>query len=55
MQAQGSYKTRFSLKVIMFWGTLEFKHVIALCYGRQTSLALQGHVLSPQVWPIAQV
>jgi hypothetical protein len=34
---------------------LEFKHTIALCYGQQQSLALQGHVPSPQVWDIAQV
>jgi hypothetical protein len=35
--------------------TLEFKHVIALCYGRQQSLALQGCVPSPQVGAITQV
>ncbi len=34
---------------------MEFKHTIALCYGQQLSLALQGHVPSPQVWDIAQV
>jgi len=39
--------TRFASKVILFQKTLEFKHVIALCYGRQQSLALQGRVPSP--------
>jgi hypothetical protein len=34
---------------------LEFKHNIALCYGQQQSLTLQGHVPSPQVWNIARV
>jgi hypothetical protein len=33
----------------------EFKHVIGLCYGNQQSLALQGHVPSPQVWAITQI
>jgi hypothetical protein len=48
-------KTRFASKVIWFQKTLEFKYTIALCYGQQQSLAFQSHVLSPQVWAIAQV
>jgi DNA-binding PucR family transcriptional regulator len=48
-------KTRFASKIILFQETLEFKHVIALCYGRQQSFALQAYVPSPQVWAIAQV
>jgi hypothetical protein len=48
-------KTRFAFQVILFQETLEFKHITALCYGRQQSLALQGHVQSPQVWAIAQI
>jgi hypothetical protein len=27
-------KTRFAFQVILFQETLEFKHTIALCYGR---------------------
>jgi hypothetical protein len=34
---------------------LVFKYTIALCYGQQQSLTLQGRVPSPQVWDIAQV
>jgi hypothetical protein len=37
-------KTKFASKVILFQKTLEFKHTIALCYGRQWWLAFQGHV-----------
>jgi hypothetical protein len=48
-------KIKFVSKVILFQEFLEFKHTIALCYGQQQSLALQGHVPSPQVWVIAQV
>ncbi len=48
-------KTRFVSQIILFQETLEFKHTIALCYGRQQSLALQGHVPTPQVWAIAQI
>jgi hypothetical protein len=48
-------KTRFVFQIILFQKTLEFKHAIVLCYGRQQSLALQGHVPSPQVWAIAQI
>ncbi len=48
-------KIRFASKVILFQKTLEFKHVIALCYGRQQSLALQGHVPRPQDGAITQV
>ncbi len=47
-------KTRFVSRIILFQETLEFKHTIVLCYGRQQSLALQGHVPSPQVWAIVQ-
>jgi hypothetical protein len=50
-----SLKTRFFFQVILFQETLEFKHTIALCYGRLQSLALQGHVQNPQVWVIAQI
>jgi hypothetical protein len=48
-------KTCFVSKVILFHDTFEFKHVIGLCYGNQQSLALQGHVASPQVWAITQI
>jgi len=48
-------KAMFASWVILFQETLEFKHIIALCYGRQHSLALQGHVPSPQVWAIGQI
>ncbi len=48
-------KTRFVSKVIWFQKTLEFKYTIVLCYGQQQSLPFQNHVLSPQVWAIAQV
>jgi len=48
-------KTRFASIVIVFQEILEFKHVIAFCYGRQQSLTFQGHVPSPQVWAITQV
>jgi hypothetical protein len=44
-------KSCFASRNIPFQKTLEFKHVINLCYERQ-SLALQGHVPSPQVWTI---
>jgi hypothetical protein len=40
-------KTRFASCVILFKKTLEFKHTIYLCYGRQTILALQARVPSP--------
>jgi len=48
-------KTRFVFRIILFQKTLEFKHIIALCYGSEQSLAFQGHVPSPQVWAIAQI
>jgi hypothetical protein len=48
-------KTRFASTVILFQETFVFKQVIALYYGRQQSLALQGYVPSPRVWAIAQV
>jgi hypothetical protein len=32
--------TRFALKVVLFQKTIEFKHVIALCYRSQQSLGL---------------
>ncbi len=48
-------KTKFVFQVILFQETLEFKHTITLCYGRQQSLTLQGHVKSPQVWVVAQI
>jgi hypothetical protein len=48
-------KIKFASKVILFQVILEFNHNIVLCYGQQQSLALQGHVPSPQVWVIAQV
>lgn len=43
-------KIKFVSWIILFQNTLEFKHIIALCYGRQQSLTFQGHVPSPQVW-----
>jgi len=46
-KAQDSYKDSFFFKSILFWETLELKRVIAFGYGQQTSLALQGYVLSP--------
>jgi hypothetical protein len=42
-------KTKFISIVIIFQETFEFKHVIALYHGRQQSLALKGHVPSPQI------
>ncbi len=48
-------KTHFASKVVLFQETIEFKHVIVFCYGSQQSLALQGHVLNPQVWVVTQV
>jgi len=48
-------KTCFASKVVLFQETIEFKHVIVLCYGSQQSLILQGHVPNPQVWVVAQV
>jgi hypothetical protein len=48
-------KTHFASRVVLFQDTFEFKHVIALCYGSQQLLALEGHVLSPKVWAIAQI
>jgi hypothetical protein len=48
-------KTKLVSRIILFQKTLEFKHTIVLCYGRQQSLALQGHVPSPQVWAIAHI
>jgi hypothetical protein len=47
--------TCFASRVILFQKTLELKHGIAFCYKGQQSLALQGHVPSPQVWAIFQV
>jgi hypothetical protein len=44
-------KSCFASRNIPFQKTLEFKHVINICYERQ-SLGLQGHVPSPQVWTI---
>jgi hypothetical protein len=48
-------KTKFASQVILFQKTSKFKHIIALCYGRQQALALQGRVPSSQVWAIAQI
>ncbi len=48
-------KTCFVSKVVVFQETIEFKHVIVLCYGSQRSLALQGCVPNPQVCVVAQV
>jgi len=48
-------KIKFASCVILFQETLEFKHTISLCYGRQTTLALQACMPSPQVWATAQV
>jgi hypothetical protein len=48
-------KTCFASKVVIFQKSIEFKHVIALYYGSQQSLALQGRVPHPQVWVVAQV
>jgi len=48
-------KIVFVSQLILFQETLEFKHTITLCYGGQQSLALQGHVPSPQVWAIVQI
>ncbi len=48
-------KTRFVSRIIWFQETLEFKHTIVLCHGRQQSLALQGHMPSPQVWAIVPI
>ncbi len=45
-------KTKFASQVILFQKTLKFKHVIALCNGRQQALAL---VPSPQVWAIIRI
>jgi hypothetical protein len=39
-------KTRFAFHVILFQETLEFKHTISLCYGKQTVLALQARTPS---------
>lgn len=43
-------ETCFASRIVLFHETFEFKHVIGLCYGNQQSLALQGHVISPQVF-----
>ncbi len=43
-------KIKFASWVILFQNTLEFKHIIALCYGRQQWLTIHGHVANPQVW-----
>jgi len=48
-------KIHFVSKVVPFQKTIEFKHVIVICYGSQQSLALQSCVLNPQVWVVAQV
>ncbi len=48
-------KIWFSFQVILFQEILEFKHIIAFCYGRQQSLAFQGYVPNPQVWVIIQI
>ncbi len=48
-------KFHFALRVVLFQETFELKHVIVLYYGSQQSLTLQGRVLNPQVWAIAQV
>ncbi len=48
-------KIHFVSKVVIFQETIQFKHVITLCYGSQQSLALQGCVFSPQVWVVTQV
>jgi hypothetical protein len=39
----------------LFQKTFEFTNIIAFCFGNQQSLALQGHVPSPQVWVMAQI
>jgi hypothetical protein len=49
MQTQDSLMTYFASKVILFQEGLDFNHVIALCYGRQQSLALQGCMPSFQI------
>ncbi len=38
-------KTKFTSKVILFQETPEYRDAIHLCYGRQETLELQGHVL----------
>jgi len=48
-------KIKFTSKIIIFQKTLEFKYVIALYYGKQQSLTLQGCVPSLQVWAITQI
>ncbi len=48
-------KTLFALEVVSFQETFEFKHVIVFHYKNQQLLVLHGHVLTPQVWAIAQV
>jgi hypothetical protein len=56
MEPQDS-KSKLDLLFELFCSkkTLEFKHIIAFCYGNQQSLAIQGHVPSPQVWAMAQI
>jgi hypothetical protein len=41
--------------VILFQETLEFKHTISLCYGKQVALVLQACMPFLQVWAMAQV
>jgi hypothetical protein len=45
-------KTQLASKVILFKETMEFKHVINLCYSQQT-IALQNRIPSPQTCSMA--
>ncbi len=48
-------KTKFASKVILFQETLEYQDAINLCYGRQETLELQGHVLNARTWAIRKM
>jgi len=55
LQTQDSYNDSLCLKSHHIPKDLKFKHVVVLYYARWQSLALQGCVLSPQVWVVTQV
>jgi hypothetical protein len=45
-------KTIFTIKVIMFEKTFEFKNAIAFCFGKYKFVALQQIVPKAQLWAI---
>ncbi len=54
-QNQDSYNNSLCLKSHPIPKDFEFKHVVVFYYVKQQSLALQGYVLSTQVWVVAHV